>query len=97
MDLQNLPKHASQEADELFLVEAVTLAVVGGVLGILLGFSGALLVPRFVAGASVFSALPGLATVGMAVGLSIGVGLLAGAHSAYRASRLNPVEALRSE
>jgi putative ABC transport system permease protein len=80
-----------------FLVEAVTLTLLGGGLGILLGFGGALLVPRFVAGASALSALPGLGTVSIAVGLSVAVGLVAGAYPAYRASRLNPVEALRSE
>src|SRR5262249_4402910 len=62
-----------------FLVEAVTLTLLGGGLGIVLGFCGALLVPRFVAGASVLSALPGLGTVGTAVGLSVLVGLVAGA------------------
>jgi putative ABC transport system permease protein len=80
-----------------FLVEAVTLALLGGGLGVVLGFGGALMVPRFVSGAPALSALPGLGTVGMAVGLSVGIGLMGGAYPAYRASRLNPVEALRSE
>ena len=80
-----------------FLVEALTLALLGGGLGILAGVAGALVVPRFVGGVPELSALPGLATIGGAVGLAVGVGLLAGVYPAYRASRLDPVEALRSE
>jgi putative ABC transport system permease protein len=59
----------------------------------------ALLVPRFVGGVGIaeLTALPGVGTVSAAVGLTIAVGLLAGGYPAYRASRLDPVEALRSE
>jgi putative ABC transport system permease protein len=80
-----------------FLVEAETLALMGGGLGIVFGFGAALSVPRFVAGAPLLSALPGLATVATPMGSSVMVGLVAGAYPAYRASRLNPIEALRSE
>ncbi len=80
-----------------FLVEALTLALLGGGLGILTGLSGALLVPRFVGGVTELSALPGPGTISAAVGLTVAVGLLAGGYPAYRASRLDPVEALRSE
>jgi ABC-type antimicrobial peptide transport system permease subunit len=80
-----------------FLLEAVTLALLGGGLGVIVGFGGALMVPRFLSGAPALSALPGLGSVGMAVGLSLSVGLVAGAYPAFRASRLNPVDALRSE
>jgi len=77
-------------------VEALTLALLGGGLGILAGIGGALLVPRFVGGVAELTALPGVGTIGTAVGLTIAVGLLAGGYPAYRGSRLDPVEALRS-
>ena len=76
-----------------FLVEAVTLSSLGGVLGILLGLGGGwaaargldvpfLVVPEIVAVAFVFSAL---------------VGVVFGILPARRAARLNPIEALRRE
>lgn len=76
-----------------FLTEAVTLTLVGGVLGIGLGFalgggiSAAIKVPLAVT--------PG--AIGLALGISAAVGIFFGWYPAFRASRLDPVEALRYE
>jgi putative ABC transport system permease protein len=76
-----------------FLVESVTLCVLGGGLGILLGIVAARTLSRF-AGWEVFVSPE---SVGLASAFSVGVGLFFGIWPARRAARLNPIEALRYE
>jgi putative ABC transport system permease protein len=76
-----------------FLIEAGTLSGVGGLLGIGAGIALAALI-------SAISPIPAqvvLWSVWTAIGLGVGVGLVAGVYPAYRASRLDPVEAMRFE
>jgi putative ABC transport system permease protein len=76
-----------------FLVEAATLTMVGGALGILLGLgAGALLK----AALSLDSAVP-LWSIVLACGVSVAIGLVFGLLPANRAARMDPVEALRHE
>ncbi len=77
-----------------FLIEAVTLALIGGILGIILGGGGALAATSFVDN---FSAVVGIDAIVIAVLFSMAVGLFFGIYPAYRASRLNPIDALRYE
>lgn len=77
-----------------FLVEAVTLSLVGGALGIALGVSGAQAVTLAFQS---FKAVVGLDAIATAFFFSMAVGLLFGIYPAYRASRLNPIDALRYE
>jgi putative ABC transport system permease protein len=76
-----------------FLVEAVTLSLIGGLAGVLLGVGGALLVAQF-AGWQIL--LSGNA-VALAVGFAFAIGVFFGFYPARKAARLNPVEALRFE
>jgi putative ABC transport system permease protein len=76
-----------------FLVEAATLTMVGGAVGILFGLgAGALLK----AGLGLDSAVP-LWSIALACGVSIAIGLVFGLIPANRAARMDPVEALRRE
>jgi len=76
-----------------FLVESVTLCLLGGVLGILLGMGSAQALSRF-AGWEVFVSPE---SVGLASFFSVAVGLFFGILPARRAARLDPIEALRYE
>ncbi len=77
-----------------FLIEAVTLAVIGGALGITLGVSGAWGIGYAF---DSFEAVVGLDAVLIALLFSMAVGLFFGIYPAFRASRLNPIDALRYE
>ncbi|HZU85526.1 MAG TPA: ABC transporter permease [Polyangiaceae bacterium] len=76
-----------------FLVEATTLSSVGGVIGIVIGLVGAWGAARAI---HVPFVLPGLATP-VAFGVSVMVGVVFGVFPARKASRLNPLTALRFE
>ena len=76
-----------------FLLEAGSLGVGGGVLGVALGVVGALLLPRFLGQPVTLSALAAVA----AVATSLVIGLVAGVYPASRAARLAPIDALRSD
>jgi putative ABC transport system permease protein len=77
-----------------FLLEAMTLSVVGGVVGIGLGAVGATVISQLVDG---FSAVITAQSVLLATSFSAAVGLVFGVYPARRASLLNPIDALRYE
>lgn len=74
-----------------FLVEAVTLALIGGGLGIVLGLVGSSSIAYFAGWPTVIQ----IDTIGMAVGFAGTVGIFFGFYPARQASRLDPIEALR--
>ena len=76
-----------------FLVEAVTLTGVGGLLGIGFGLGAAFLVRALLD----FQAAAPLWSVGLGFGVSSAVGLIFGMWPAIKASRQDPIEALRYE
>ena len=79
-----------------FLIEAVALTGLGGVIGILLGWAITEVVHRIPQAAS----LPLLITSGtviIAVGVSVAIGVVFGLYPAMRAARLHPIQALRYE
>ena len=74
-----------------FLAEATILSIIGGVLGLALGYAGTL-IPL---GDFKPTLLP--SAVVLAVGVSVGIGVFFGSYPARRASRLRPIDALRRE
>jgi putative ABC transport system permease protein len=77
-----------------FLVEATILSLLGGFIGIMLGFGGSLLIARL---APDLTPVVTADAVLLATGFAIAVGLFFGIYPATRAASLNPIEALRYE
>jgi putative ABC transport system permease protein len=81
-----------------FMVESLIIGLAGGILGILLGWGISSLIKGVASfGSTALTPEISLGSVLMAVGFSVVVGLVFGLYPANRASKLEPVEALRKE
>lgn len=76
-----------------FLVEAVALTFLGGILGVILGWLISFSITYF----GVLQTKVSLSSVLLAFGVSAGIGIVFGYYPAQRAAKLNPIEALRYE
>lgn len=89
---------SSKDIQKHFLIEATVLSVGGGTIGIILGSSLALLINMILK--SSFNWWQGripLWIILLSFGVTVGIGLVFGYYPAYKASRLDPIEALRYE
>ena len=77
-----------------FLIEAAMLCGIGGIFGILLGTGGSLIVGRLMFKMTIY---PAAWITLCAFSLSVALGILFGIYPAAKASKLQPVEALRAE
>ncbi len=76
-----------------FLIEAVTVTAIGGALGVVTGFGLAYIISALIG----FPLLISAASAILGVGVSSVVGIISGLWPAWRAARLDPIEALRAE
>jgi len=76
-----------------FLTESVLISAGGGILGVAFGFFLAWLISR----AADWKTIVTTVSVLVAFGVSVAVGILFGVYPAVKASRINPIEALRYE
>jgi putative ABC transport system permease protein len=76
-----------------FLAEAVALTLVGGGVGVLLGVSAAFILSYF----GILQTTVSASSILLAFGVSGAIGIVFGYYPARRASRMNPIEALRYE
>ena len=76
-----------------FIIEALTLSLIGGILGIIMGVSTAVILSSVSGWPTVVSIL----SIFLAFGFSGFIGIFFGFYPAYKASLLNPIDALRYE
>ncbi len=81
------------DVQQQFLIEAVVLSLLGGLMGILFGISTSSIISRVLRWPTFISPLAIL----VAVIFSIAVGVFFGFYPARKAARLDPIEALRYE
>lgn len=76
-----------------FLMESVMLTLLGGIIGIILGILFGMLIAKV----GNFTAVISLQAILLATSVSVIIGIVFGYYPAYRAARLNPIDALRYE
>lgn len=76
-----------------FVVEAMTLSLIGGIIGIIFGIIVAMVIGKIIG----IAAKPTVGIILISIGFSSAVGLFFGFNPARKASKLNPIDALRSE
>jgi len=77
-----------------FLVEAGMLCGIGGIIGIVVGYIGSMILGRVLLQMTIY---PPIWVTLVTLGFSVALGLLFGSYPAVKASKLQPVEALRAE
>ncbi|MFH0892444.1 MAG: ABC transporter permease [Candidatus Falkowbacteria bacterium] len=80
-----------------FLFESVAMSMIGGLIGIILGHGIIYLVNQVESLSSIITLAPSVLGVSIGFGFSVLVGVTFGFYPALKASRLDPVDALRSE
>jgi putative ABC transport system permease protein len=76
-----------------FLVESIVMSVIGGLIGVGMGYAGAAVLQHFTGWGTTIA--PGM--VGIAIGFSAAVGIFFGYYPARKAAMLDPIQALRYE
>jgi putative ABC transport system permease protein len=76
-----------------FLIEAVLISIVGGLIGIAAGFGSS----RIIALIAEWPTVVTFTSIAVAFGVSVFIGLLFGIYPAMQAAKLDPIEAIRYE
>ena len=76
-----------------FLIEAIVISLMGGIIGIILGVGSSKLIGM----ASGMSTVISIPTIVMSFAFSVAIGLVFGIYPARKAAKLNPIDALHYE
>jgi putative ABC transport system permease protein len=80
-----------------FLIEAALMSLIGGAIGVLVGWGISTLLSGMSLGGTTIETVMSVNIPILAVSVAAAVGIVFGLYPAYRAARLNPIEALRYE
>jgi putative ABC transport system permease protein len=80
-----------------FLIEAALMSLIGGAIGVLVGWGISTLISGLTVGGTTIETVMSVNIPILAVCVSAAIGIIFGLYPAYRAARLNPIEALRYE
>ncbi len=80
-----------------FLIDSALLTLTGGLIGVAIGWGGSYFLGKFLSQSAGMSTLVTSDIIILAVGVSIAIGLFFGFYPAWQGSRLDPIQALRSE
>jgi putative ABC transport system permease protein len=80
-----------------FLIEAALMSLIGGAIGVLVGWGISSLISGVTVGGQTIHTVMSVDIPILAVCVAAAIGILFGLYPAYRAARLNPMEALRYE
>jgi putative ABC transport system permease protein len=80
-----------------FLIEAALMSLIGGAIGVLVGWGFSALISGMTLGGTTIETVMSVNIPILAVSVSAAIGILFGLYPAYRAARLSPIEALRYE
>ena len=76
-----------------FLVEAIIICLIGGIIGLVLGIGGGMALTNYMG----YPAAPSLGGIVLSIGFSVSIGLIFGYMPANKAAKMNPIDALRYE
>lgn len=76
-----------------FIVEAIIICLIGGILGLLLGISAGVALSNYLG----YPAMPSIGGIVISLAFSMGIGLFFGYFPANKAAQMNPIDALRYE
>jgi len=80
-----------------FLVEAASMSLIGGAIGVFVGWGFSALISGMSLGGTTIETVMSVNIPILAVSVAAAIGIIFGLYPAYRAARLNPIEALRYE
>lgn len=76
-----------------FIVEAIIICLIGGILGLVLGITAGVLLSNYLG----YPAMPSISGIVISLAFSMGIGLFFGYFPANKAAKMNPIDALRYE
>jgi putative ABC transport system permease protein len=80
-----------------FIAEAIALSTLGGLAGVGVGVMAVRILRHWMSGQNTSPPMVSAPAIIIGLGFSVFVGIVAGLYPAFRASRLDPIEALRYE